>query len=379
MRSEQLDKLQGQDLTFLDIEATDLPDDKRIIQLSGYRISADRETISTFNVRFNPQQPLTNEIINLLKLDDDELSHMPLFKDKVDDLMPFLEGAVLISFGSFDKIQLQKEFERLNRELPNEWFDLQHFLKEYSGTEISLKNLYTLTVQNPDSTCQHDALYDALMLRDVYYKVLELPEEEVSKYCKITNLLPRDLYPKHKIFTSKELNNPCKNHPNEQFNPVIIKKLELGYFDLKNRITKEVVRTSYIKNMEYEIWNPRQSETNVYKFTQSFDLSESTYEDFYQPRAERFLNKLVTNCQNRAFFFDNVSRKNISHLLENIYDACGVYYHLTYITLNYVIKLKKRTDDESLSCIDFYNKYLMQEDSRIQAKFTGFRTWKKLP
>lgn len=368
----QFPKIENKNLAFIDIEATDKSDEKRIIQLSGYRVDLDG-SVKELNLRFNPQQKLSTQIINLLKLDDDILSANPTFESKLPEIKSFLDDTVIISFGSLDKTFLTEEFKRINEELSNEWFDFQNELKKYSGTEVSLLNLYTLAINKPDPACQHDALYDASMLKELFYTFCNLDESQVENYCKLANLIPRKLHPKHEIFSTNDLAKPIENYPKESENPIIIKTLQVSSFTKKTRNSKEKKSIHYIKHLEYIIPSPNEDNPKTFVYNCNMSFQESSFEDIYIPNISGFLKNMLKHCKYRAFFFDNISRSDINALLETIYDCLKEYVCLKYITLNYIRKLNKHAPDS----FKYFNEYLSSMPLEIQNKFIGFRTWKR--
>ena len=368
------DFLQDKNLTFIDIEATDKSKDRRMIQFSGIRVDAN-QNFSTIDIILNPEQELSNQIINLLKTDNETLAKFKTLNEEKEKILEFLKDSVVITFGAFDYPFLKEQFNLVGVEYEQEHFDLQKFLKKYSRNEVSLSNLHSLIVQKTNTKLQHDALYDAEMLMDVYYKVLELPEEELATYAKISHLLPRIAYPKHEIFTKKDFDGAWENIPKDYVNPLIINELEICFFDYKfkeNNIETKTKKTiHYLKHMQYYIQKPGSQLIKI-EFNYKSNVGLYTY-DFYKEEAEKFLKKFLENCKNRPIFFLSVNKSKIQSFTELIYDATKTYIKLNYINLNSIKKLVKNEDT-----LNYYNDLLLQENKQVQSKFKGFNTWKKL-
>ena len=361
-------------LTFIDIEATDKSKERKMIQFSGFRVETDN-SIKTIDIILNPEQELSNQIINLLKTDNETLSQYKTLNEEKENILEFLHDSVVVTFGAFDYPFLQNQFESVGINFDQEHFDLQKFLKQYSKNEVSLSNLHSLIVTSTNIKMQHDALYDAQMLMEVYYKVLELPEETLSFDARLSHLLPRIAYPKHEIFSKKDFENPWENKPKDSVFPLIINELEIEHFDFKeknfandNKIKKVV---HYLKHMQYYIQKSG-SETIKIEFNYRGDVGVYTY-DFYKDDAERFLRKFLENCGNRPIFFLSVNKAKIQSFTELIYDATKTYIKLNYINLNSIKKQIKNTD-----IFQYYNSLLSNQSKFIQSKFKGFNTWKKL-
>lgn len=162
------DFLNDVDLTFIDIEATDRCKDRRLIQFSGYRFNYKTNKTDSIDIKVNPNQELSNQIINLLKTDNESLAQYPELDAVKNDIYNFVKDSVIISFGPFDYPFLKENLASVGIELNEPQFDLQLFIKKYTKSEVALSNLHSLLNKSTNCKLQHDALYDASMLKDLF-------------------------------------------------------------------------------------------------------------------------------------------------------------------------------------------------------------------
>jgi DNA polymerase-3 subunit epsilon len=100
-------------LAFLDVETTGGGYQRhRIIEIGLLRVE-NYQVVATYQTLLNPQQSLPPEITRLTGITQAELENQPTFHQIKDDLLEYLEGAVLVAHNArFDYGFLKAEFAR---------------------------------------------------------------------------------------------------------------------------------------------------------------------------------------------------------------------------------------------------------------------------
>lgn len=102
---------------FFDTETTGL-DPKaghRVCQFAGVEVVDDAPTGRVLNLFFNPDREIDPEASEVNGLTWDMLKDKPRFRDCVDELVKFIDGAELIAHSSgFDADMIQSELTRIN-------------------------------------------------------------------------------------------------------------------------------------------------------------------------------------------------------------------------------------------------------------------------
>lgn len=355
----KLDFLSNHNLVFIDIEATDSNSKRKIIQFSGVRMNLDG-TSTELSLMINPQQPLSNHIVNLLKIDDFYLQQQPCFNDVKSKIIDFIYDAIIVTFGDFD-IKIIKEYLE---DLDLIFFDFQHYLKQFSKNNVPLLEMHKLISDYTINNLQHDALYDAIMLKDLFYELIKYDEEYLRQLCMISQIMPRSLIARHKIFSKIDFNqNLWTNIPNVNNAPVIVNKLVIGNFTKKNKNEKSNI--PYLINLEYEYYDENKKHHKV-NWVNHYDVGQYTY-DLFVEQAKKCLEKFMNISINKPIFFNNGSKDKISNLIEIIYDTTKKLATLNFINLGYLNK-KYKTNQ----AIKYFYETLDKLPINIQNKFSNF-------
>lgn len=355
----KLDFISNCNLVFIDIEATDSNSKRKIIQFSGVRINLDG-TSTELSLMINPEQPLSNHIVNLLKIDDFYLQQQPCFKDVKSKIIDFIDDAVIVTFGDFD-IKIIKEYLE---ELDLMFFDFQHYLKQFSKNNVPLLEMHKLVSDYTINNLQHDALYDAIMLKDLFYELIKYDEEDLKLLCMISHIMPRSIIARHKIFSKMDFNqNLWTNVPNINNPPVIVNKLVVGHFIKKNKYEKSTI--PYLINLEYEYYDENKKHHKVH-WTNHYDVGQYTY-DLFAEQAKRCLERFMHISVDKPIFFNNGSKDKINNLIEVIYDTTKKLATLNFINLGYLNKKYKTSQ-----AIKYFYEMLDELPINIQNKFGNF-------
>lgn len=329
-------------LSFIDIEATDDESNRKMIQFSGLKTTLEGDIIEEIDVMINPEQELSEYIINLLKIDNEKLQKFPNFYEVHELILNFLENSTIISFGDFDYKFLKKSFQDINLNFDFLYYDCQLEIKKASSvsTNASLSNLFRIIKGDVDKKYLHNALYDAYMLYVVFFEYKKITNEELKQIVEISQLVPRISNPKNLIFSKYDFQNIVKNKPNSK-SIVFVTKLIINKFDIK--INKKKVIRKYIEEFEFFYNNKSYSFKNPYK-----NMGENIYSNIYKYEINNFLNLFISIIKFSAIFFSDCGKNSIQYLLEIIYDIYKKYFEIEYISLTYLAKKIKSKDFHDL-------------------------------
>lgn len=357
----ELDFLNDHNLVFIDIEATDNKIDRKIIQFSGIKCNIQKEIIGELDLIFNPQQDLSNHIINLLKTDNIALSNFPTFNDEKKKILNFLNDSWVITFGDFD-ISILKTYLPEYKEYNIKWFDFQKYLKAFCNYNVPLAQLHYLINNNIHIQYHHNALYDAEMLKNVFYKIKNWNcKERTKKMCLLSHLMPREATPKHKIFGKNDFCNKWTNHPTNK-SPIVINNIDIDFILIKNGYTKQ--KNYYLKKLSGYIVSTRKEFNFQFPYVISGINTYSHYLDEIKP----YINNFLIKNENRGIIFSNISKEKINQFIEIVYDASKRYSVFNYINISILKKNNKNNDN----LLDIFNEVIDKEKYWIQKKLKGF-------
>lgn len=169
------------DIVFVDIEANQKP--KRLIQFGAIKLKLDKTT-EEFNIFSNPKCKLSDHIKEMLK---NNLENIKNAQDNIKSLRKIykiLNNTVFMSFGNFDYQFLESLSEKLlNKKLNVTFIDMQEEFKKVSMQKnpTSLKNLANFFGVSFDDNQQHDGLYDARILYEIFVKWNSTSNEELEE------------------------------------------------------------------------------------------------------------------------------------------------------------------------------------------------------
>lgn len=357
---KDINQIKDCNLTFIDIEATDDKNDRKIIQFSGVKFDMYGQKIDEINIIINPEQPLTDYIINLLKIDDNHLKNKPKWEEVKYQIANFLNNTIVVTFGDFD-ISATKKYINLDR-YNIKFFDFQMWLKKFSKNNVGLLELSKVLHNNIESSLQHNAFFDACLLSNVFYTLKDMPPSEISHLALLSHIIPRKVIPKHKIFTTSEFCNKWENKVTAQSKTFNIKSLIIRSFTYKCGKTKRSIPYLYHFNAYYQ----ENGKKKIINWTNKIVVGQHTY-DFYLDNVERFFNILLNIMHNKAIFFNDCGKDKISTFVEIIYDATKKYVALNFINLNYLNKKFKNGDG-----LKIFSLIMREASEEIKNKFVGF-------
>lgn len=148
-----------------------------IIEIGMVRYPEVKGLNKHFSTLIKPPIILPKIITKITGLTDDDLDDSPVFADIYPDLRKFVKGEdTLVAHNMpFDKGMLEFELRRIAMDTdfpwPTRFVDTVQMAKPYyNGQYMKLQALYEDLIGPYEQT--HRALQDAIMLRDVYYKLL---------------------------------------------------------------------------------------------------------------------------------------------------------------------------------------------------------------
>jgi len=164
-------------LVIFDLETTGLDADCKIVQIAAIRGERIYQSL------VNPGIPIPPEVTEIHRIRDEDVADKPTFDQIVDDVLAFLDNAVLAGFNirKFDVPVLRREVNAVGRKLPPmailDFFELNQkmnprslawFYQHYAGEEM-------------DKQEAHDAVYDCICTRKaflgMYNRHPDLPTE----------------------------------------------------------------------------------------------------------------------------------------------------------------------------------------------------------
>ena len=164
---------------FLDTETTGLEplNGDRLVELGCIEMVGRQLTGRTLHLYFNPERDMPEEAFRVHGLSAEFLSDKPLFAERLDEMIEFLEGTELIIHNAnFDMGFLNEEFRRAGRAplksmVAKVTDSLAMAREQFPGKSNSLDALCKrLEVDNSHREF-HGALLDAGLLAEVYVRM----------------------------------------------------------------------------------------------------------------------------------------------------------------------------------------------------------------
>lgn len=147
----------------------------RLVEIGCVELVNRVETGRTFHAYFNPERSMPPEAQAVHGLSEAFLSDKPLFGDRVEDLLDFLDDSPLVAHNAaFDFAFLNHELSRLNRPdiAPARMIDtLMLSRTKFPGAKHSLDALCTRFGIDRSHRIKHGALLDAQLLAQVYVEL----------------------------------------------------------------------------------------------------------------------------------------------------------------------------------------------------------------
>lgn len=147
----------------------------RLVEIGCVELVNRVETGRTFHAYFNPERSMPPEAQAVHGLSEAFLSDKPLFGDRVEDLLDFLDDSPLVAHNAaFDFAFLNHELSRINRPdiAPARMIDtLMLSRTKFPGAKHSLDALCTRFGIDRSHRIKHGALLDAQLLAQVYVEL----------------------------------------------------------------------------------------------------------------------------------------------------------------------------------------------------------------
>lgn len=162
----------------LDTETTgfDPETGDRIVEIACLELENHIETGAVFHCYLNPEREMPEEAFRVHGLGDDFLAEQPLFAEKAEEFLAFIDTAPLVIHNAdFDMRFLNAELRRLEREpLPGERAidTLAMARQRYPGAQASLDALCRRFEIDNSARSLHGALLDCQLLAEVYLELL---------------------------------------------------------------------------------------------------------------------------------------------------------------------------------------------------------------
>ncbi|MDX1430190.1 MAG: 3'-5' exonuclease [Rhodothermales bacterium] len=177
-------------LVFFDLETTGVDvENDHVIEVALVKVWPDR-TKKSFESLVNPGRFIPPEVTELTGIGDEDVKSAPTFVEIANDLEELLGDADLAGYNAvkFDLPVLQKEFERLDREMPGPSdqvvLDAFEIMRKFEQRTLGWSLNYYLSRDLPDA---HRAMVDVTATEDIMreqilrYELRGTPKEIVSK------------------------------------------------------------------------------------------------------------------------------------------------------------------------------------------------------
>ncbi|SUO95582.1 DNA polymerase III subunit epsilon [Suttonella ornithocola] len=164
--------------TGMNFNAPDKSEGHRIIELGCVELIDRKPTGRTLHLHFNPEQQVDEQAVNVHGMDNAFLADKPLFKDKLNEIEAYFQGAdELIAHNMpFDQAFLNRELTLAGRNYRlEERFKLTDTViiarKMFPGARNSLDALCKRFNVDNSGREKHGALLDSELLLEVYLKL----------------------------------------------------------------------------------------------------------------------------------------------------------------------------------------------------------------
>ena len=163
-------------LVFIDVETTGLsPKNGDCICEIGAVKTHQGKVLCEFQTLVNPQMPVPYEAYAVHQISDAELKSAPLFTEVAEDLLHFLDEAIICAYNAkFDVGFLNSELARVGKKpLANPVIDV--LLMARGLVQSDRYNLETVANNLNIFSSQglHRAIYDCRVTAKVFYKLIE--------------------------------------------------------------------------------------------------------------------------------------------------------------------------------------------------------------
>lgn len=148
----------------------------RVFEIGCVELIDKKTTGNTFYALLNPERELSQEVTEITGFTDVDLVGKPIFKDKAQEFLDFIEGAHLIAHNAnfdmkFINFELEKAgFEALNYERVTD--SLAIAKDKYPGQKNNLNALCKRLEIDLSTRVKHGALLDAELLAEVYIRMI---------------------------------------------------------------------------------------------------------------------------------------------------------------------------------------------------------------
>ncbi|MCV3743873.1 hypothetical protein OF377_03230 [Ureaplasma sp. ES3154-GEN] len=170
-------------LVFLDIEATGQRN-ADIIQISGIKLDLITHRKKEFNQKYYSSQPIPSRVQYLLnfKKNFKNFDKYPLMnKTEAQKIYDFLLNSVIVVYGNFDEVLLRNLFTKYNLDHTKlVYFDISLLFINHHKTTFNLNSLARILKINFSEYNTHSAQYDAWLLENVFFTLLQLPDRHWS-------------------------------------------------------------------------------------------------------------------------------------------------------------------------------------------------------
>lgn len=166
----------------LDLETAN-PDCASICQI-GIVLVENGETVGTLSYLIDPEDRFDYWNIKVHGIRPEHVAGRPTFPELLPEIVPLIEGRIVVTHGSFDRIAVTKACQKYSLPVVEaRWLDNQTVVRrtwpQFSRKGYSLGNLaahFGITFQH------HDALEDAIATADIFRRALTESGRSASEW-----------------------------------------------------------------------------------------------------------------------------------------------------------------------------------------------------
>ena len=158
----------------LDTETTGVNPESgdRIVEIGCVELVNHMPTGNTYQVYLNPECQMSEEVIKIHGITNEQVANAPKFAEIVDDFLKFIDKDQLVIHNApFDMKFLNMELQRINRPLLPMDRAIDSLImarKKYPGAQNSLDALCKRFNVDASRRTKHGALLDSELLAEVY-------------------------------------------------------------------------------------------------------------------------------------------------------------------------------------------------------------------
>ncbi|MFR0367716.1 DNA polymerase III subunit alpha [Candidatus Phytoplasma palmae] len=240
--------LKNHSYVVFDLETTGLSKNiDKIIEISAVKIENGKITDECFNELINPKINLSQKIIELTGIQNDDLINKPTIEEIFPKFLDFIKGYVLVAHNAFFDIGfLEEVIKKLNLNFTvTPVIDTLNLARKHFSSVLKFFNLQKISkffkIKNPLESQNHRALFDSYSTGLVFLEMIKKLEEQ-------------------NIFNFYDLKGSLPFILEQSYHVNLLVKNQIGYKNLflllSDALTKDfykkpiIMKSNFVKNRE---------------------------------------------------------------------------------------------------------------------------------